>query len=116
MQRPYCTARLLAAASTLLAIVAVQQPAAAQDYFPNPALSLSRSANTANGGIDSEWEYHRRANLPDYRPTITPISKFAGGSGYCTPPCSAPYYGCDLGRSCRRSSSCSMGCSRCGGR
>lgn len=102
----------LAKASGMVVVLAFYQPVAGQEILPNPAMSLARSANTANGGIDSEWEYHRRANSPSFRPTYTPISRFAGGSGYCTPACIAPYYGCDHGGCCGYGrTTCGSGCS-----
>lgn len=100
------TRAVLIAASGLLIAMATGLPASAQEFLPNPALSQARSASTTNGGIDSEWEYHRRANSSNFRTTFTPISKFAAGSGYCTPACVAPYYGCDTHGCCRRSSRC----------
>ncbi|MBI3860337.1 MAG: hypothetical protein HY290_00425 [Planctomycetia bacterium] len=76
-----------------LLIVVAARHAPAQEFMPDPAQSQARSANLANGGTESEWEYHRRANSANFRPTIRPISKFAGGSGYCTPVCRPAYYG-----------------------
>ena len=93
--------RLRTVVGGLFVVLAGCHLAAAQEIIPDPALSQARSASLANGGIESEWEYHRRANLPSFRPRITPISKFAGGPGYCTPSITAPYYGCDRsGRAC----------------
>jgi hypothetical protein len=76
-----------------------------QENYPNPALSMARSAGLRNGGIESEWEYHRRASSPKFTTQFTPLSKYAGGVGYCCPTMVAPYYGCD-----RSSRDCQAGC------
>jgi hypothetical protein len=97
------SAALMKIAGGLLIVTAAYRSAVAQEFLPDPAVSQARSANLANGGVESEWEYHRRANLPSFRTSFVPISKFAGGSGYCTPAMHPPYYGCDTS-GCRRSS------------
>jgi hypothetical protein len=103
--RRLLTRAVLTAAGGLLVAMAAGQAACAQEFLPNPALSRARSATSANGGIESEWEYHKPANALMFRTTITPISKFAGGSGYCTPSCVAPYYGgCATGCGSQRAS------------
>ncbi|HEY3964202.1 MAG TPA: hypothetical protein VGM05_06570, partial [Planctomycetaceae bacterium] len=93
-------------------LVAGPQAASALEDLPNPRLSIPRSATTANGGIEREWEYHKPANAAKFRTKYTPISIFAGGSGYCTPPSSPDYYGYDTG-GCRRSN-CFAGSRSCG--
>jgi hypothetical protein len=102
--RRLLTRAILTAAGGLLVATTAGQPACAQEFLPNPALSRARSATSANGGIESEWEYHKPANAMKFRMTIVPISKFGGGSGYCTPSCVAPYYGHTAGCASQRAS------------
>lgn len=91
---------LPAVAGVLFVLSACHAPTWGQEIMPNPALSLARSASSTNGGIESEWEYHRQAVRTGARPVIQPISRFAGGPGYCTPSTVAPYYGCDRSGCC----------------
>ncbi len=107
------TTRWLEVTSLLLAVVGAQRAALAQENLPDPSLLIVRSATTANGGIEREWEYHKPGNTQKPQPKFTPISKFAGGSGYCTPPSVPHYYGYDTG-GCFRSSNCFAGSRSCG--
>jgi hypothetical protein len=89
----------------VLVATAAQTTANAQEWLPNPALTPVRASATENGGIEWEWQFHM-TQVGRKIPPVAPISKFAGGRGMCTPPCVAPYYGCDTSSGCRRTGRC----------
>jgi hypothetical protein len=99
------SAAIMKIAGGFLAVMAAHRSATAQEYLPDPALSRSRASTTANGGVEMEWQYHSRANSPAVPATIVPISKFAGGSGYCTPAMHPHFYSSE--NNCGWRSSCS---------
>ncbi len=83
MTNPVRAFTLLPAAAALLVVVTGEVPAFAQDAAAASAAPDGPVSPSLRYNVSNEWEIHRRAASPDYRPRYRSLFVDPGYSRYC---------------------------------